>query len=867
MILRPPSDLKYAVVRSFPDADTPAQRFALLDAIFADLYASARRIWMAVLPAEAIGEIIVIFGSDAPAPGVSGWFGSDLVPIERFPESSERYCNAASSVLLRPRIRPEPGLSLADTSSRDTMTQLRLLEQSRHQADLQMIVIAERASPGDGEHALDQALRLTSSSVANQTRAVTSDEWTDHHRAVATSVELARGATGGLWDVRVEFACDRSGAAGRAVSAMNEALRLLTPVALVSDESQGAMLTTSRFLSCLGIPPFGELPGFRSIPVWSFDQMQERSDAKSVVDLGKVLSPTGVPGGSFALSEENLVRHTLVTGATGSGKTVTVKRLLHGISESLDRPWLIIEPAKSEYRHVRFGVDGTKAPLVIRPGDPTVPPICFNPLEPEPGFPLRTHVDLVLSLFVAAFEPVDPLPQLLAAAIEHAYTSRGWIVPIGVRDQVDREPRPHDYPGLGDLQRAADEVIDGIGYVGETLGNVRGFVNVRLKSLRLGTAGGMLERGYPVDFAALMRERVVFELDDIGNDQEKSFLMGVILVRLYEFLRVQVEVESKNGRSSRRFSHVTVVEEAHRLLRAALPGERSNFAVETFANMLAELRSYGEGLIIVEQVPSKIISDAVKNTGTKILHRLPALDDRHFAGFAANVTPEQVAAIGALPPGQAIGFTDEMDRPCRVAITPAPDGAVSSSTSPVTGVLRDKYWNPSHPSEIHSLEPLVRAQRMVEQAVSVSLWLEIAFYYAAHGWQPYRPSDLLVEQLATLPRVARLRLIEESLEVRDAALCGLIDRHEHISVLMTTFDKIVETRNGDRLEACDVLGETHSVDARRRSELALGAGRVKRLVTLAEVLRDSGVATSAIQTFHHIHGVKVEFPPLEAIFR
>ncbi len=553
MILRPPPELRYSIIRAFPEADTPAQRFALVDALFADLHASTERVWMAILGVPGSAEVVVCLGTDNDVVEGSGWAGPEVQPLAAEPLVT--LCDGiVDGRVFRPIVRAEPDFVPADASSPDTMAQLRLLEQARRPAEVHLILDARRATAATGENEMHRLLRMTSASVANQSRAAGFEEWTEHYRAVAGSAELARGAIGGLWDARVELAAPREGAVGRALASVNGSLELTTPFGLVPDDGSGPALVTNRFMSCLGLPPFGEIPGFRSIPIWFFDQSQERRADVSSALIGSVLTPSGDRGGDFVVSEQNLVRHTLVTGATGSGKTETVKRLVHGIGEILDRPWLIIEPAKSEYRHLRFGPDGGQAPVVIRPGEPKMPPIRFNPFEPEPGFPLRTHVDLVLALFLAAFEPVDPLPQILAAAIERTYTAAGWHIPVGSLDGVDRAPVPDDYPTLTDLQRAADDVIDGIGYAGETLGNVRGFVNVRLRSLRLGTAGGMLERGYPVDFGALMEERVVIELDDIGNDQEKSFLMGVVLVRLYEYLRVQIEREAAQGRSSRAFS-------------------------------------------------------------------------------------------------------------------------------------------------------------------------------------------------------------------------------------------------------------------------------------------------------------------------
>jgi DNA helicase HerA-like ATPase len=130
---------------------------------------------------------------------------------------------------------------------------------------------------------------------------------------------------------------------------------------------------------------------------------------------------------------------------------------------------------------------------------------------------------------------------------------------------------------------------------------------------------------------------VVFEIEDAGDNRDKAFLMGAVLLRLTEYLRLRQRAE---GPATRQLRHLTVVEEAHRLLRQPPPGSGAGpaaQAVEMFADMLAEIRAYGEGLIIAEQIPSKLIPDVIKNTAVKITHRLPAADDRDTVGATMNL--------------------------------------------------------------------------------------------------------------------------------------------------------------------------------------------------------------------------------------
>jgi DNA helicase HerA-like ATPase len=431
-------------------------------------------------------------------------------------------------------------------------------------------------------------------------------------------------------------------------------------------------ITTSEHLAVLGRTPSRELPGFRMTLPQSFDTQPEAdfgdggapSDT-SIVRLGDVLDELRRPSGSFDVSFAALNRHMFVCGATGSGKSQTVKTLLDELSRR-EKRWLVIEPAKAEYRRMSDRVQELREPVhVIRLGHGAHPPCMLNPLEPEPGFNLQTHIDMVAALFLASFEADEPFPQVLAESLRRCYEDLGWDLATGRFQpfaRLDAEaPRP-TYPTLSELQRTADEVVRGIGYGTEVQSNVRGFIKVRLNSLRLGTPGRFFESGHPLDVGKLLGSNVVIELEDVGSDQDKAFVIGAILTRLVEHLRMnRVDTDT--------LQHVTVIEEAHRLLRRPDRTGPASHAVEMFAALLAEVRAYGEGLVIAEQIPTKIVSDVVKNTAVQIMHRLPAKDDRELIGAAMNMSSDQMGYVVGVERGEAAAFSEGMDRPLLVRMT------------------------------------------------------------------------------------------------------------------------------------------------------------------------------------------------------
>jgi uncharacterized protein len=459
-----------------------------------------------------------------------------------------------------------------------------------------------------------------------------------------------------------------------------------------SPQPESPFYASTRLVAALARPPVREVPGLRFTLRPEFDITPETSvvPGHPALTIGTVLDWNRIPAGPLAIPRESLNRHVFVCGATGAGKSQTVRHLLEQATAS-GIPWLVIEPAKAEYQLMAARLPDTPV-IRIRPGDLDQPAAGLNPLEPAPGpggtrFPLQTHADLLRALFLAAFQADEPFPQVLNAALTRCYEQAGWDLVTGQSSAPGIQP---SYPTLDDLQSAAVAVVEEIGYGREVTDNVRGFVTVRIGSLRLGTAGRFLHGAHPLDFAALLDTNVVLEIEDAGDDHDKAFLMGAMLIRLIEHLRLR---HRSGDPAPVRLRHLTVIEEAHRLLRQPAAGIAvgpAAHATEIFADLLAEIRAYGEGLIIAEQIPAKVIPDVIKNTAVKIVHRLPAADDRQVVGATMNLTPDQSEYLVTLQPGEAAIHSDGMDYPVLARMpdgTPRETGSatVTSTPGPVIG--------------------------------------------------------------------------------------------------------------------------------------------------------------------------------------
>ncbi|TDD27091.1 ATP-binding protein, partial [Actinomadura sp. KC06] len=438
---------------------------------------------------------------------------------------------------------------------------------------------------------------------------------------------------------------------------------------VVEPDERFPFVATAGTLAALAGLPRREVPGLRVLDAGYFDVTSETDGQperaeETQIELGAILDGQDRQVGRLTVPRSTINRHVFVTGATGAGKSQTVRHLLEQLTRA-GVPWLAIEPAKSEYAAMAGRIQDLGGPVtVVNPSDPDSVPLSVNPLAPEPGYPVQAHIDMVRALFQAAFDAEEPFPQIMAQALQRVYENNGWDVVTGAG--VPGSLIEPAVPTLEQLQNAALQVISDVGYGRELMADVQGFVDVRLRSLRIGSAGRFFEGGHPADIGGMLRDNIVLAIEDVANDEDKAFLMGTLIIRIVEHLRMRERRRDRTDGPALR--HVIVIEEAHRLLRNRGPERTSSHAVELFAGMLAEIRAYGEGIIVAEQIPTKLVPDVIKNTALKVVHRLPAFDDRHQVGAAMNLDDDQSREVVSLRPGVAAVFADGMDRPLRVRV-------------------------------------------------------------------------------------------------------------------------------------------------------------------------------------------------------
>ncbi len=358
-----------------------------------------------------------------------------------------------------------------------------------------------------------------------------------------------------------------------------------------------------------------------------------------VRDLGKETNRT------VLLTNEELTGHTFVAGSTGSGKTNIVCHMLSELHQDGIK-FLIIEPAKGEYKNKIGGlckVYGTNPRLseILK----------LNPFSFPENISVLEHIDRLIEILNACWPMYAAMPAVLKDAIERAYVKNGWDLENGDSGV---------FPTFFDVISSLSEVINESSYSDNTKGDYIGALVTRVKSMTNGLNGKILCSNSETSIQNLFNENVLVDLSRVSSSETKALIMGVLVMKLQEY-----RINQENVGFNQKLNHVTVLEEAHNLLRKTSFNSSADSAnlqgksVEMITNSIAEMRTYGEGFIIVDQAPGLLDEAVIRNTNTKIILRLPDYTDRELVGKAGALSDSQIEEIAKLPTGVAVVYQNE----------------------------------------------------------------------------------------------------------------------------------------------------------------------------------------------------------------
>ena len=408
-----------------------------------------------------------------------------------------------------------------------------------------------------------------------------------------------------------------------------------------------ALMVSGRELAFQFSLPKKSISGLPVVECAEFGRNVLTVDNKKNGDLkiGRVYHMHQVEEEIVSLSANDLTSHMFVTGSTGAGKSNAIYQIL---TEAVKRPntsFMVIEPAKGEYKDV-FGMN-KEIPTDVYGTNPKMTPLLrINPFR----FPETTHVyehmDRLVEIFNVCWPMYAAMPAVLKAALENAYVATGWDLKRSI-NKVGVEI----FPTFATVAQEVKKYIDNSEYSDENKGNYKGALVTRLESMTNGI-NGMIFCSDDLSDEELFDKNVIVDLSRVGSTETKALIMGVLVMRLQEY-------RSGTSCKNSKLKHITVLEEAHNLLKRTSTeqsAEGSNLlgkSVEMLSNSIAEMRTYGEAFIIADQAPGLLDMSAIRNTNTKIVLRLPDYSDRELVGKSANLNDEQIAELAKLKTGIA----------------------------------------------------------------------------------------------------------------------------------------------------------------------------------------------------------------------
>lgn len=417
---------------------------------------------------------------------------------------------------------------------------------------------------------------------------------------------------------------------------------LVTPSAVLSGKELAKSLNFPR-KSISGLPVLESVSFGREVQKFVDT---EPSNIERQINVGNVYHMRHTENSFVDLDVNSLASHTFITGSTGTGKSNTVYQLLDKLRDNGVK-FLVVEPAKGEYKKV-FG--GTSK--VYGTNDEKSDLLYINPFSfPANDIHVLEHIDRLVEIFNACWPMYAAMPAILKDAVEKCYEKVGWNLRFS-------KCEPMQFPTFTDLIATLPEVMDSSLYSADTKSDYSGALITRVRSLTNGINGQIFCSGKELSNEELFNDNVILDLSRAGSPETKALMMGIIVMKLQEY-RMMLDAMNED------LIHVTVLEEAHNLLRKTSFNQSQEGAnlqgksVEMITNSIAEMRTYGEGFIIADQSPELLDEAVIRNTNTKIVLRLPNKTDRELVGSSMALTDEQIIELAKLPKGVAAVYQND----------------------------------------------------------------------------------------------------------------------------------------------------------------------------------------------------------------
>lgn len=465
-------------------------------------------------------------------------------------------------------------------------------------------------------------------------------------------------------------------------------------------------------------------------------QVQEQF-AAAVVDENNICLGTLKANDTAAIKigcpEKIFTKHALVVGTPGSGKTTfSVNLLLQFAHRGI--PFLAIEPTKTEYRAM---IDALPDLRIFTPGNNAVSPFIINPFVPPRDISVEQFIPSLTSAFKAAFSMPSPLDMIFLKAVRTCYIQYGW------KDYSKAgDPDVHPF-GLHEFILVFKQLLQNTNYSSEVRGNLESAGLLRLSNL-IEQNSNIYDTINTVPIEDLLTAPTVLELNSIDNAEQKALIMALLLINVCLYTK-------HNQVGDGKLKNIILIDEAHVLLGGGAAGggdgspDAQAATVKALQDMIAEIRSYGTGIIIADQSPTKVSREVVANTDIKVTFRLVQSAEKALIADSTNMDELTVDELSRLKPGEAYVYYSMMESPQPVMTEDIREKEGIRLSVPNSEIAaRTTYWN-SH-SELLRPYPQCTYCQQCDRTCDFAVRAN-AEYIANSALQRYRASIKTEEAL------------------------------------------------------------------------------------------------------------------------
>ena len=396
---------------------------------------------------------------------------------------------------------------------------------------------------------------------------------------------------------------------------------------------------SSAELSCLLPIPQDEHSGFyvdissrKADSYNEFDIKPHNTETKDRVKIGVILES----GEAEYISLADLKQHTLVSGASGTGKSTSLFRLIKAASD-VGVKCLMLEPVKGEFQALpSYGVDAE-----IFSSSHSGRMLKFNPLIPQELTSIRDHCSGIVEAITSHSDNESPIPEALSMLLMHCYELHGWL-PEDVYFKSDEKT----FPGFSEVYNEILPYFSSLNlYAGEVRTNIRSALTVRLNAIK---NFPFVQGDKMLNIKELLSTNSVIQFDGLNRIADKCFFGNLILLNLNEYIR--------SDDYSQELKNLIVIDEAHNFFERKKSDTQTSRtqAGENLSNMISELRGYGTGFVVCDQRPSAISQTVISNTATKICHACEYHEDISELSQSLGLSEYQSGLFHSLAPGEAI---------------------------------------------------------------------------------------------------------------------------------------------------------------------------------------------------------------------